>query len=77
MLVGLPDDLCQRPHWGYVLNGRLKLATNDGDEIFEAGQAFYWPPGHAPMALEDSEYVEFSPTTGFNELVDHIKTQMG
>ncbi len=29
------------------------------------------------MALEDSEYVEFSPTTGFNELVDHIQSQMG
>ena len=62
MLVGLPDDLCQCPHWGYVLSGRLKLRTKDGEEFFEAGQAFYWSPGHAPMALEDSEYVEFSPT---------------
>ena len=26
MLVGLPDDLCQCPHWGYVLRGRLKLS---------------------------------------------------
>ena len=63
MLVGLPDDLCQCPHWGYVLSGRMKLRTKDGDEVYEAGQAFYWSPGHAPMALEDSEYVEFSPTT--------------
>jgi hypothetical protein len=77
LLVGFPDDLCQCPHWGYVLSGRLKLATKDGDEFFEAGQAFYWSPGHAPMVLEDCEYVEFSPTTGFNELVDHIKAQLG
>ena len=45
MLVGLPDNLCQCPHWGYVLSGRLKLATNSRDEFFEAGQAFYWSPG--------------------------------
>ena len=77
MLVGLPDDLCQCPHWGYVLGGRLKLVTKDGEEFFEAGQAFYWSPGHAPMALEDSEYVEFSPTREFNVLIDHVRAQLG
>ncbi len=76
MLVGLPDDLCQCPHWGYVLRGRMKLRTKDGDEVYEAGQAFYWSPGHAPMALEDSEYVEFSPTTGLNELIDQVKAHL-
>ena len=77
LLVGLPDDLCQCPHWGYVLSGRLGLTTNDGEEVYDAGQAFYWSPGHAPKALEDSEYVEFSPTSGLNELIDHIKAQWG
>ena len=77
MLVGLPDDLCQCPHWGYLLSGRLKLATKDGEELMEAGEAFYWSPGHAPMALADSEYVEFSPTTEFNVLVDHVRAQLG
>ena len=42
----------------------------------EAGQAFYWSPGHAPMALEDSEYVEFSPTTRLNELIDQVKAHL-
>ena len=77
LLVGLPDDLCQCPHWGYVLSGRLGLTTKDGEEVYDAGQAFYWSPGHAPKALEDSEYVEFSPTSGLNELIDHIKAQWG
>jgi hypothetical protein len=35
----------------------------------------YWGPGHAPEALEDSEYVDFSPTDEFNHVIDHIKTQ--
>ena len=77
LLVGLPDDLCQCPHWGYVLSGRLGLTTRDGEEVYKAGQAFYWSPGHAPKALEDSDYVEFSPTSGLNELIDHIKAQWG
>jgi hypothetical protein len=71
-LVGLPDDLCPSPHWGYMLKGRLRMRTSIGDEIYEAGQAFYWPPGHAPVALEDCEYVDFSPTEEFAEVIRHI-----
>jgi hypothetical protein len=74
-LAGLPDDLCQCPHWGYLLEGRVKMHTPDGEGLYEAGQAFYWAPGHAPEALEDSEYVDFSPTDEFNHVIDHIKAQ--
>jgi hypothetical protein len=74
-LVGLKGDLCQCPHWGYLLKGRLKMHTANGEEIYEAGQAVYWAPGHAPEALEDTEYVDFSPTDEFNHVIDHIKAQ--
>jgi len=70
---GLPGDLCPCPHWGYILSGRLQMRTKDGDEIYEAGQAVYWGPGHAPVALEDTEYVDFSPTDEFAAVIDHIK----
>jgi hypothetical protein len=73
-LVGLPEDLCQCPHWGYVLSGRVKMHTRDGAEVYEAGEAFYWAAGHAPEALEDSEYVDFSPTDEFQHVIDHIKS---
>ena len=76
-VVGLKDDRCQCPHWGYVIKGRIKMHTNDGEHVYEAGQAFYWAPGHAPEALEDSEYVDFSPTEEFNEVIDHITSQGG
>lgn len=69
---GLPDDLCQCPHWGYLLKGRVKMHTRGGQHVYEAGQAFYWAPGHAPEALEDSEYVDFSPTDEFNDVINHI-----
>ena len=74
-LVGLPHDLCQCPHWGYLLTGRVKLHTRNGEHVYQAGDAFYWAPGHAPEALEDSEYVDFSPTDACNYVIDHIKAR--
>ena len=63
LLRGLPDDRCQCPHWGYVIKGRLTFRFGDRDEVFEAGDAFYAPPGHVPVATEPgSEYLQFSPT---------------
>jgi len=74
-LQGLPGDLCQCPHWGYLLKGRLRMKTADGDRDFVAGEAFYWGPGHAPEALEDCEYVDFSPTTEFEPVISHLTGQ--
>jgi hypothetical protein len=76
-MAGLPGDMCQCPHWGYMISGRIKMHTPDGEQIYEAGEAVYWAPGHAPEALEDSDYVDFSPTQEFNEVIDHIKSQGG
>jgi hypothetical protein len=70
--TGLPDDLCPCPHWGYMLKGRVRMNTKEGPHDFEAGQAFYWGPGHTPEALEDAEYVDFSPTEQFRRVIDHI-----
>jgi hypothetical protein len=76
-LKGLPGDLCQCPHWGYMLKGRLRMKTAEGERVFQAGDAFYWGPGHAPEALEDAEYVDFSPTTEFDRVLDHLTDQGG
>ena len=74
-LTGLPGDLCQCPHWGYMVKGRLRMHTRDGHDDYEAGQAFYWAPGHAPEMLEDTEYVDFSPTEEFDRVIRHITQQ--
>jgi hypothetical protein len=62
LVKGLPDDRCSCPHWGYVLKGRLTYRFADRDEVFEAGDAFYLPPGHIPLADAGSELIQFSPT---------------
>lgn len=69
---GLPHDLCPCPHWGYMMSGHVRMHTPEGHMDFVAGQAFYWGPGHAPEALEDSEYVDFSPTEELRRVLDHI-----
>jgi hypothetical protein len=61
--VGLPDDRCQCPHWGYVVTGRLTFRYPDGSEdVLGAGDAYYAPPGHTPVLYAGTEVVEFSPT---------------
>jgi hypothetical protein len=68
LLKGLPGDRCPCPHWGYVLKGRLTYRFADHDEVFEAGDAFYLPPGHVPVAEAGSELVQFSPSEQLREV---------
>jgi hypothetical protein len=68
LLKGLPDDRCQCPHWGQVIKGRLTYRFADREEVFEAGDAFYLPPGHIPVQNEPgSELLQFSPTKAMGE----------
>src|SRR5262245_38136581 len=60
-LAGLPGGHCSCPHWGYVTRGRLVFRFGDHDEVYEAGDAFYTPPGHTPAADAGTEFVMFSP----------------
>ena len=63
LFAGLPDDRCQCPHWGYVISGRMRFVFADHEEVYEAGDAFYTPPGHAPLIREPgTEVIMFSPT---------------
>jgi hypothetical protein len=73
LLKGLPDDQCQCPHWGYVLKGTMTFRFGDRDEVFQAGDAFYAPPGHIPVHTEPgSEYVQFSPAADLSKTSDVI-----
>ena len=59
---GLPDDRCEFPRWGYVINGRVAFRLTDREETYEAGDAYYVPPGHTPIHYAGTELIEFSPT---------------
>lgn len=68
LMKGLPDDRCQCPHWGYVIKGGATFRYADREEVFEAGDAFYTPPGHIPVKHEPgTEVVIFSPADQLRE----------
>ena len=73
LLQGLDDDSCQSPHWGYLLSGRLIVTYVDGsEEPCEAGDLFYWPPGHSVRVEDDAEVILFSPQDEHNAALDHM-----
>jgi hypothetical protein len=62
LLKGLPGDSCQCPHWGYLFKGQLTVRYADHEEVIEADDAFYMPPGHVPAGEAGTEFVQFSPS---------------
>jgi hypothetical protein len=73
MLKGLPGDSCQCPHWGYMLAGKITVSYPDHEEVYQAGDAFYMPPGHVPAAETGSEFIQFSPRQQLADTVAVIK----
>ena len=69
---GLPDDRCQCAHWGLVIKGRLTFSYADGQDVIEAGEAYYAPPGHTPAADPETETIEFSRTAELHETMAHV-----
>lgn len=61
LLKGLPDDRCPCPHWGYVTSGKITFTFADHVEEFEAGDAFFVPPGHSPNTAAGTEVLYISP----------------
>src|SRR5438876_9838518 len=62
LFKGLPDDRCQSPHWGYVVDGKATFHYADHAEVYETGDAYYAPPGHIPVITAGTELDAFSPT---------------
>ena len=73
LLQGLEGDLCQAPHWGYLLQGELTVTFADGaQEIVHGGDLFYWPPGHTVKVAQDAEVILFSPPDEHTHVLDHM-----
>jgi hypothetical protein len=76
MMKGLPGDHCNCPHWGYVFKGRITFRFEDHDEVIEAGDAFYVPGGHIPIADAGAEYLQFSPSDELHRTSEAIQRNM-
>jgi hypothetical protein len=74
--AGLPGGVCPCPHWGYVFTGRFRATFPDRDrpdEVAEAGDVYYFEPGHVLVYDEPSEVLEFNPSEALTPLMDHIQ----
>jgi hypothetical protein len=73
LFQGLEGDLCQCPHWGFVLRGQLTTTDAKGArETVQANDLFYWPPGHNVMVDADAEIVMFSPQREHTRVIEHM-----
>jgi len=73
LFQGLEGNLCQCPHWGYVLSGRITTTDAGGlKESVSTNDLFYWPPGHNVHVDDDAEIVMFSPQHEHTEVIDHM-----
>ncbi len=77
LLQGLKNNSCHCPHWGYVVEGAMRMTYDDGTvELLEAGDVFYMPSGHTGIIEKDLKIIDFSPQKEFNELFEHIGKKM-
>ncbi|KAB2969038.1 MAG: cupin domain-containing protein [Thermoanaerobaculia bacterium] len=78
LFVGLEGDLCQCPHWGFVLSGRITTTDAHGvRETVQAQDLFYWPPGHNVRVDADAEIIMFSPQREHRQVIDHMIEKVG
>jgi hypothetical protein len=76
LFKGLPHDECQCPHMGYVVKGRVVFRSSEGEEQFEAGDAYYVGPGHTPILSAGTEVVEFSPSAELARTFEVVMANM-
>ncbi len=73
LFLGLEGDLCQCPHWGFVLRGQLTaIDANGTEETVSENDLFYWPPGHNVRVNADAEIIMFSPQREHSHVIDHM-----
>ena len=73
LFLGLDDDLCQCPHWGFVVRGEITTTDAEGgQETVTTNDLFYWPPGHNVKVNADAEIVMFSPQREHSRVIDHM-----
>lgn len=73
LFQGLEGNLCQCPHWGFVLRGQITTTNAEGtQETVKTNDIFYWPPGHNVKVDVDAEIIMFSPQHEHSHVIDHM-----
>ena len=76
MLSGLREGRCWCPHWGYIFKGKVAFKYADHEEVYEAGDAYYAPPGHIPVVEAGTEGLEFSPAAEYQRTLEVLERNL-
>jgi hypothetical protein len=69
--------MCNSPHWGYVIDGSLRIKYPGGkEETIGAGEAFYLPAPHTGEVDKNVKFIDFSPDSKFIPVMDHLAKKM-
>lgn len=75
--AGLPGDRCNSPHWGYVIDGSLRIKySGEKEDTVNAGEVFYWPAPHTGIVDKNVKFIDFSPDSKFIPVMDHLAKKM-
>lgn len=78
LFIGLEGNMCQCPHWGYVLNGQITTTDSAGiEETVNTNDLFFWPAGHNVRVIEDADIIMFSPQHEHTKVINHMKEKTG
>lgn len=73
LFMGLEGNMCQCPHWGFLISGQLTTTDAKGaKEIVNKKDLFYWPSGHNVKVNKDAEIVMFSPQKEHTHVINHM-----
>ena len=74
LFIGLEGNLCQSPHWGYVISGEITTTDAEGvQETVNTNDLFFWPAGHNVKVIEDAEIIMFSPQHEHSAVINYMK----
>jgi uncharacterized cupin superfamily protein len=77
LLKGLENDSCHCPHYGYILDGNMRVIYDDGtEELLEPGDIFYLHAGHTAIVEKDLKMIDFSPSKEHTEVITHVGAMM-
>jgi hypothetical protein len=58
------------------MKGKVAFRFGDREGTYQAGDAYYAPPGHTPVLYAGTEVVEFSPTEELQKTIDVVTKNM-
>jgi hypothetical protein len=72
LMEGLPDGMCQCPHWGYVLAGKVTFRFADGDDLRGGRRVLHASGPHPRQARTRHRVRRVQPDRGASRVTERV-----